>query len=51
MEAAISYGLVAAGVAEPTAVAAAIMYRLVTFYLPPLWGVVAMRQLRHKGYI
>jgi uncharacterized membrane protein YbhN (UPF0104 family) len=51
MEAAIAYGLVAAGVPESTAVAAAIMYRLITFYLPPIWGAVAMRRLRHKGYI
>jgi uncharacterized membrane protein YbhN (UPF0104 family) len=51
MEAALSYGLVAAGVPEPTAVAAAVMYRLITFYLPPIWGAVAMRRLRHKGYI
>jgi len=51
MEAAIAYGLVAAGVAEPTAVAASVMYRLITFYLPPIWGAVAMRQLRQKGYI
>jgi uncharacterized membrane protein YbhN (UPF0104 family) len=51
MEAAIAYGLVAAGIAEPTAVAAAILYRLVTFYLPPIWGAYAMKQLRRKGYI
>jgi uncharacterized protein (TIRG00374 family) len=51
MEAAISYGLVAAGVSESTAVAAAILYRLVTFYLPPIWGAYAMRALRHKDYI
>ena len=25
------------------AVAAVIMYRLATFYLPPLWGYVALR--------
>jgi len=51
MEAAIAYGLVAAGVGESTAVAASIMYRLITFYLPPIWGAVAMRQLRQRGYI
>ncbi len=51
MEAAIAYGLVAAGIPESTAVAAAILYRLITFYLPPIWGAVAMRQLRRKGYI
>jgi uncharacterized membrane protein YbhN (UPF0104 family) len=51
MEAAIAYGLVAAGIPESTAFAAAILYRLITFYLPPIWGAVAMRQLRRKGYI
>jgi uncharacterized membrane protein YbhN (UPF0104 family) len=51
MEGAIAYGLVAAGIPESTAVAAAILYRLITFYLPPIWGAVAMRQLRRKGYI
>jgi uncharacterized membrane protein YbhN (UPF0104 family) len=51
MEAAIAYGLVAAGIEESTAVAAAILFRLVTFYLPPIWGAFAMRQLRQKGYI
>jgi uncharacterized membrane protein YbhN (UPF0104 family) len=51
MEAAVSYGLVAAGVPESTAVAAAILFRLVTFYLPPIWGAYAMRVLRRKDYI
>jgi uncharacterized membrane protein YbhN (UPF0104 family) len=51
MEAAVSYGLVAAGVPESTAVAAAILFRLVTFYLPPIWGAYAMRLLRRKDYI
>jgi uncharacterized membrane protein YbhN (UPF0104 family) len=51
MEAAIAYGLVAAGIPETTAVAAALLYRIVTFYLPPIWGVYAMRVLRRRGYI
>ena len=51
MEAAIAGGLVAAGVPESTAVAAAILYRMVTFYLPPIWGAYAMRSLRQKGYV
>jgi uncharacterized membrane protein YbhN (UPF0104 family) len=50
-EAAIAYGLVAGGVPESTAVAAAILYRVVTFYLPPIWGAYAMRVLRQRGYI
>jgi uncharacterized membrane protein YbhN (UPF0104 family) len=51
MEAAIAYGLVAAGITETTAVAAAMLYRIVTFYLPPVWGAYAMRVLRRRGYI
>jgi uncharacterized membrane protein YbhN (UPF0104 family) len=51
MEAAISGGLVAVGIPEGAAVATAIAFRLVTFYLPPIWGVVAMRILRRRAYI
>jgi uncharacterized membrane protein YbhN (UPF0104 family) len=51
MEAAISGGLVAVGIPEGAAVATAITFRLVTFYLPPIWGVVAMRILRRRAYI
>ena len=51
MEAVISGGLVAVGIPEGAAVAAAITYRLVTFYLPPIWGVFAMRILRRRAYI
>lgn len=29
----------------------AIGYRLVTFYLPPLWGWLAMRWLRKRAYV
>lgn len=51
MEAAISGGLVAVGIPEGAAVATAIAFRLVTFYLPPIWGVMAMRILRRRAYI
>ena len=51
MEAAISGGLVAVEIPESAAVATAIVFRLVTFYLPPIWGVVAMRILRRRAYI
>jgi len=51
MEAAISGGLVAVGIPEGAAVAAAIAFRLVTFYLPPIWGVFALRILRRRAYI
>jgi uncharacterized membrane protein YbhN (UPF0104 family) len=51
MEAAISGGLVAAGVPHAAAVSAAILFRIITFYLPPLWGGVAMKILRRREYI
>ncbi len=33
------------------AVSTAILFRLVTFYLPPLWGAAAMRWLRRGEYV
>jgi uncharacterized protein (TIRG00374 family) len=51
MEAAISAGLIAAGVPEAAAVSAAVTFRLVTFYLPPTWGAYAMRVLRRREYL
>jgi uncharacterized protein (TIRG00374 family) len=51
MEAAIGGGLVAIGIPQPAAVSAAILYRLITFYLPPIWGAYAMRVLRRRGYL
>jgi uncharacterized membrane protein YbhN (UPF0104 family) len=50
-EAATTAGLVALGVPEATALAAAIVFRLVTFYIPPIWGVAATRRLRRAGYL
>jgi uncharacterized membrane protein YbhN (UPF0104 family)/tRNA A-37 threonylcarbamoyl transferase component Bud32 len=50
-EAALSAGLIAMGVDESTAFAVAITQRLCTFYLPPIWGYVALRWLSRKGYV
>ena len=50
-EAATTAGLVALGVPEATALATAIVFRLVTFYIPPIWGVAATRRLRRAGYL
>jgi uncharacterized membrane protein YbhN (UPF0104 family) len=47
-EAALTAGFVAIGVDSTTAMAAAITYRLVTFYAPPLLGYFAMRSLRQQ---
>jgi uncharacterized membrane protein YbhN (UPF0104 family) len=51
VEAALSFGLVSVGVPHTAAVSAALMYRLVTFYLPPIWGGFAMRWLRAHEYV
>ncbi|MGI9644259.1 MAG: lysylphosphatidylglycerol synthase transmembrane domain-containing protein, partial [Ilumatobacteraceae bacterium] len=50
-EAALTAGLVAIGIPEATAFAAAITARLCTFYLPPIWGYFAMRWLRENDYL
>ena len=50
-EAGITAGLQAIGVPSSTAISVAIAFRLVTFYLPPLWGSMAMRWLRRGSYV
>jgi uncharacterized protein (TIRG00374 family) len=50
-EAALTAGLVAVGIPEPTALAAALIHRLLTFYLPPIWGFFAMRWLGRHAFI
>ena len=51
MEAALMTGLIAAGVSAATASATALLFRAVTFYLPPLWGWLAMGWLRRRDYL
>jgi uncharacterized membrane protein YbhN (UPF0104 family) len=50
-EAGYTAGLQAVGIPAPIAVSTAIAFRLVTFYLPPLWGSVAMRWLRRRDFV
>jgi uncharacterized membrane protein YbhN (UPF0104 family) len=50
-EAGLTYGLQAIGVPSAVALSTAIAFRLVTFYLPPLWGSMAMRWLRKRAYL
>jgi uncharacterized protein (TIRG00374 family) len=50
-EAALTAGLVAFGVPESSALATALTYRFVTYYLPPIWGWFAMRALKQQGYL
>lgn len=47
-EAALTAGYVVIGVDSATAVGAAILYRVITFYLPPVFGYVALRSLRRR---
>jgi uncharacterized membrane protein YbhN (UPF0104 family) len=47
-EAALTAGFTAIGVDSATAMAAAITYRIVTFYLPPCLGYFTLRSLRNQ---
>jgi uncharacterized membrane protein YbhN (UPF0104 family) len=47
-EAALTAGYVAIGVDSSTAMAAALCYRLLTFYIPPCFGYFAMSSLRRQ---
>ncbi|HEX6888509.1 MAG TPA: lysylphosphatidylglycerol synthase transmembrane domain-containing protein [Candidatus Nanopelagicales bacterium] len=50
-EAGYTAGLQAIGIPSAIAVSTAVMFRLVTFYLPPIWGSFAMRWLRRHEYV
>ena len=50
-EGALVVGLTAAGLDEATAFAAAICYRLCTYYLPPIWGWFAFHRLEKSGLL
>lgn len=50
-EAGLTAGLQGIGIPSSIAISTAIAFRLVTFYLPPLWGSVAMRWLRKHSYV
>ncbi len=50
-EAGFTAGLQAVGVDPAVAMSTAITFRLATFYLPPIWGSLAMRWLRHHNYV
>ena len=44
-------GLTSAGMASEAAIAAVLLYRISTYYLPPLWGFPAMLWLQRKRYL
>jgi glycosyltransferase 2 family protein len=47
----LTLGLTAAGMSQEPALAAVLLYRVSTFYLPPLWGFFAMRWLQRNRYL
>jgi uncharacterized membrane protein YbhN (UPF0104 family) len=47
----LTLGLTAAGMSEEAALAAVLLYRAATFYIPPLWGFFAMRWLQRNGHL
>jgi glycosyltransferase 2 family protein len=47
----LSVGLVAAGMTDEAALAAVLLYRISTFYLPPAWGFFAMLWLQRNRYL
>ena len=50
-EAAYAAGLIAIGIPEAAATSTALMVRLITFYIPPTWGSLAMRWMREHRYL
>jgi uncharacterized protein (TIRG00374 family) len=51
VEGGLIYGLVRAGVPDEVAFAAVVLYRLASFYLPPVWGYFAMRWLERNEHL
>ena len=50
-EGGLIFGLTSFGVAPEAAFAAVILYRLATFYTPPIWGFFSLRWLEGKRYL
>ena len=50
-EGALTYALTRAGLPEETALAATLMYRLSTFYIPPIWGFFAFTWLERNNHL
>jgi len=50
-EAGLTLGLTTAGVPSETAFAIALAYRMVSFYLPPIWGALCYRWLVRRRYL
>lgn len=50
-EAGMTAGLTAIGIDSDSAVAAVLIYRMISYYLPPLWGYASMRWLTKHDYL
>jgi uncharacterized protein (TIRG00374 family) len=50
-EAGMTAGLTAVGVDSDIAVSAVLIYRLISYYLPPVWGYFCMRWLTDHDYL
>jgi uncharacterized membrane protein YbhN (UPF0104 family) len=51
VEVSLQVGLISAGMTPSAPTATILLYRLATFYLPPLWGFVAFRWLERNDYL
>jgi uncharacterized protein (TIRG00374 family) len=47
----LTIGLTSAGMTQESALCSVILYRLATFYLPPIWGFFAFRWLEKNKYL
>jgi uncharacterized protein (TIRG00374 family) len=47
----LTLGLTSAGMPAESAVAAVLLYRIATFYLPPAWGFPALPWLKRNRYL
>jgi len=47
----LSAGLVGAGLDQDTAFGIAVMYRMVTYFIPPIWGLFSLRWLEKNDYL
>jgi uncharacterized membrane protein YbhN (UPF0104 family) len=50
-EAALTAGLVSAGVPQTAALSAVLIYRILTYYLPPAWGFFTLSWLKQHDYL
>ena len=47
----LTIGLVSAGMTDESALAAVLLYRIATYYLPPLWGFFALLWLQRNRFL